>query len=310
MPSFAENISGKKVFAEDVTFQINEKRPEYFCPECSKRMVFVDGTKHIKYFRHYRRSDCEFETEPETKEHFYAKKIVETIFQDFSKSEANLLFEQEHKIFDSEIKLSKYADVYCENMESKRKLAVEIQQANYDTTKFLDKILFYIYRGYTVIYLFIGNQFGKTLKSNSNIYTLKEIENRIFHKKNLPVWGAYLYYDSAKIPFVEIPTYSKKFKRGTLSYAWDVDPEFSDAYCSTRFIKNFNPENMRLEDWLYKILYEYDQKYPKRGLCNCSRTVFIKSQKKIVRYKEVCVYCKKTLRWLPNKEALSKGLDL
>ena len=42
MPSMAINMSGKKVFAENQTFQINEKRPKYSCPECSKRMVFVE----------------------------------------------------------------------------------------------------------------------------------------------------------------------------------------------------------------------------------------------------------------------------
>jgi hypothetical protein len=310
MPSAAINKSEKRVYAEDQNFQFNEKRPEYSCPECSKRMVFVDGTKYAKHFRHYRRSDCEYETEPETKEHFYAKRVVEAIFRHFSERDSSLLFDREYKITDSEIEISKYADVYCESKESERKLAVEVQQANYDMTRFLDKILFYIYRGYAVIYLFIGDQFGKTLRDRSTIYTLKEIENKIFQEKNLPVFGAYLHYDSKKIPFVEIPTYSQKFKRGAPSYTLDAGTDSSDAYCSTRFIKNFNPQNMRLKDWLFKILYEYDPKYPRPKPCNCKRTVFIKSQKKIVRYKEVCIYCKKTLRWVPNKETQSTGLDL
>jgi hypothetical protein len=159
--------------------------------------------------------------------------------------------------------------------------------------------------------LLIGNQFGKTLQNSATIYTLKEIENKFFQDKSLPVWGAYLHYDSKQIPFVEIPTYSPKYKRGESLFYYDgEDYEFFDSYCSTRFIKNFNAQQMRLKDWLFKILYEYDSKYPKSNLCKCERTVFIKSEKKIVRYKEVCAHCKKTLRWVPNKEAQSMGFEL
>lgn len=310
MPSSSINKAGELVYAENLEFQIDEKRPIYTCPECSKRMVFVDGTKYAKHFRHYRRAECEYETEPETEVHFYAKRVVESIFRHFSETDKTCLFEKEYKITDSEIEMSKYADVYCESKKSERKLVVEVQQANYDITHFLDKILFYIYRGYTVVYLFIGNQFGKALGESATIYTLKEIENKIFHEKSLPVWGAYLNYDNKQIPFVEMPTYSQKYKRGASSYYYGEEYDFSGAYCSTRFIKNFNPQQMRLRDWLFNILYEYDSKYPKSKLCNCKRTIFLKSQKKIVRYKEVCVYCKKTLRWVPNKEAQSMGLEL
>lgn len=310
MPSTSINKDGELIYAENLEFQIDEKRPEYSCPECSNRMVFVDGTKYAKHFRHYRRAECEYETEPETKEHFYAKRVVESIFRNFSESDQTCFFNKEHKISDAEIETSKYADVYCESKKSARRLVVEVQQANYDITHFLDKILFYIYRGYTVVYLFIGDQFGKTLSDRDTIYTLKEIENKIFQEMSLPIWGAYLHYDSKQIPFVEIPTYSPKYKRGAASYYCDIESNFSGAYCSTRFIKNFNAQKMRLKDWLFKILYEYDPKYPKSKLCNCKRTGFIKSQKKIIRYKEVCVYCKKTLRWVPNKEAQSMGFEL
>lgn len=311
MPSSAIDKFGKKVFAENQAFQFNEKRPVYSCPECAKRMVFVNGEKYAKHFRHYRRSDCEYESEPETPEHSYAKKLVEAIFNHFSKNDPGMIFDREYKISDSEVEITKYADVYCESKKAERRVAVEVQQANYDMIKFLDKILFYVHRGYTVVYLFIGNQFGKTVKSRETIYTLKEIENRIFYEKDLPVWGAYLYFDTKDIPFVEIPSYSRKYKRGASSHSWDLENEFSSAYCSTRFIRNFNAPIMRLKDWLFKVLYEYDPKYVKSNLCDCKqRTAFVKSSKKIVRYKEVCVYCKKTLRWVPNKEAETKGLHL
>lgn len=310
MPSSSINKAGELVYAEKLEFQIGEKRPEFSCPECPNRMVFVDGTKYAKHFRHYRRSECEFETEPDTKEHFYAKGVVEDIFRHFSESDQTCFFKKEHKITDAEIGMLKYADVYFESKRSERKMVIEVQQANYDIPHFLDKILFYIYRGYTVVYLFIGNQFGKTLSENANIYTLKEIENKIFHEQSLPVWGAYLNYDDKQIPFVEIPTYSQKYKRGASSYYYGEEYDCSSDYCSTRFIKNFTPRRMRLKDWLFKILYEYDSKYPKSKICNCKRTFFLKSQQKIVRYKEVCAYCKKTLRWVPNKEAQSMGLEL
>lgn len=306
MPSASINSDGRLVYAENLKFQIGETRPEYACPECSKRMVFVDGTKYAKHFRHYRRSECEYESEPDTKEHSYARGVVESIFRDFSKSDQTCDSHKEHKIIDAELGIFKFADVYCESEKSHRKLAVEVQQTNYDIRRFLDKIFFYYYRGYTIIYLFIGDEFGKTLNENATIYSLKEIENKIFHEFSLPIWGAYLYYDTNQIPCVEIPTYKPKYKKGSIIY-YDIE----DAYCATRFIKEFNSQKMRLRDWLSKILYEYDPKYLKSKLHDCkTHTRFIKSEKKIVRYKEVCVYCKKTLRWMPNQEALSRGFEL
>jgi hypothetical protein len=305
MPSSALSESELLIYAENLKFQINEKRPRYSCPECSKRMIFVDGTKYVKHFRHYRLSDCEFEAEPETEEHLYAKRVVEAILGSFKKEDPTLLFSREYQIIDAETDMSKYADVYCESKISKKRVVIEIQQTNYNITHFLDKILFYYYSRYDVIYLFIGNQFGKPLEKSSKIYSLKEIENKIFQEKSLPVWGAYLFYDNKKIPFIEIPSYRPKFKRGAYSYL-----DFTDKYCKTRFIKEFNPERLRLKDWLYKILYEYDHKYVNSKLCDCKRTVYVKSKKKIIRYKEICVYCKKTLRWIPNSEAKIKGLEI
>ena len=245
MPSAALDKSEHLVYAENQTFQINEDRPAYSCPECKKRMVFVDGTKYVKHFRHYRQSNCEYETEPETEEHFYATRVVEAIFRHLAGEDSSISFCREYKIADPEINIAKYADVYCESKQAERKLAVEVQQANYDISRFLDKILYYYYRGYTVVYMFIGDQFGKTLADRETIYTLKEIEDRIFQEKNLPIWGAYLFYDNNKIPFVEIPSYRLKYKKRSVSYYLGPELEFSDAYCKTRYIKQFNPQRLR-----------------------------------------------------------------
>lgn len=310
MPSAALDQSDHLVYAENQAFLVNENRPAYSCPECKERMVFVDGTKYVKHFRHYRRSDCEYETEPETEEHFYAKRVVEAIFRHLALKGTSISFGREYKIADPEINIAKYADVYCESKQAERKIAVEVQQANYDISRFLDKILFYYYRDYAVVYLFIGDQFGKTITDRETIYTLKEIENRIFQEKSLPIWGAYLSYDSNNFPYVDIPSYRPKYKKGSASYYVGTELESSNAYCSTRYIKEFNPQRLRLKDWLYGILYEYDAKSINWKLCNCKRTAWVKSQGKIVRYKEVCAYCRKTLRWVPNSEARSMGLEL
>ena len=273
-------------------------------------MVFVDGIKYIKHFRHYRLSNCEYETEPETEGHFYGKKIVEEGFRSFSENDPTLFFGREYKITDPELGISKYADVYCESKKTGKKLVVEIQQANYDLKTFLDKILFYYYRGYVVVYLFIGNQFGKNISNSKTIYTLKEIESQIFHERSLPIWGAYLYYEN-NLPYVEIPKYKPKYRRGSRAYySEDIDISSSEVFCKTRFIKEFNAEKFRLNDWLYNVLYKYHYSHAESVLCNCKRTIFLKSEKKIIRYKEICVYCKRMLRWVPNNEARSRGYEI
>lgn len=310
MPSAALNDSRDLVYAETQNFKINEQRPLFFCPECFNRMVFVDGIKYIKHFRHYRTSDCEYETEPETEEHFYGKKVVEEGFRSLLKNDPALFMSREYKIADPELGISKYADVYCESKKSGKKVVVEVQQANYDLKAFLDKILFYYYRGYVVVYLFIGNQFGKKINNSKTIYTLKEIENQIFYKKNLPIFGGYLFYE-ANLPCVEIPQFKPKFRRGSRVYYFnDTDIVSSEVYCKTRFIKEYNPPVFCLNDWLYNILYAYQFNHSKSDLCNCNRTLFLKSEKKIIRYKEVCVYCKRMLRWVPNNEARVMGYEI
>ncbi|MCP4744887.1 MAG: hypothetical protein GY874_01925 [Desulfobacteraceae bacterium] len=35
----------------------------------------------MNHFRHYKFSNCAFESEPETPEHYYAKRVVERIFK-------------------------------------------------------------------------------------------------------------------------------------------------------------------------------------------------------------------------------------
>ena len=59
--------------------QMTDKDLEYVCPFCKEKMILVKPyEKIVDHFRHYNR--CEFETEPETREHVNGKKILYDLF--------------------------------------------------------------------------------------------------------------------------------------------------------------------------------------------------------------------------------------
>jgi len=306
MPSYALTLDNEIIYASNVHTNSKGERPRFKCPECGKRMVFVECEKKINHFRHHNISDCEFESEPETKEHYYAKEVVERIFGAFaSSSQITMHFGKELPVVDNDLGIRKYPDVYLEIPSLGKKIAVELQYSNYDIRTFLNKILFYAYRNITVIYLFFGKEFQKRLESNKNIYLLKDIEKEIFYNKKLPAYGAYLFYDKNKVPYVKVHQYKPKYKKGNYDYLLDI--EF--VYCKTRFIKGSNTVIAKLDDWLYSKCFKQDPVILSRDLCKHRSTSYQFSDGKIKRYKEVCSTCKKFIRWLPNTDAIALGLN-
>lgn len=313
MPSIALDQNQNPISSFDVKIERYQKRPIFTCPECHKRMVFMDCEKKINHFRHHKLADCEYETEAETPEHYYAKILVEKIFRHFATlTDEKILYRKEYPIIDEKLHIAKYADVYFEMPQVGRKVAVEVQYTNYDIKKFRQKILFYASRNITVVYLFFGENFQKKLNSNKNIYLLKDIEKELFYKNRLPVHGAYLSYDANKIPYAEIPVFTPKYKKGYSlpSFAMSDEIFFESSHCETRFIKDFNPTIYRLKDWLLLLCFEYSYKPPDKNLCKHSQSEFVLNEGKIKRYKEVCKICTKVLRWVPNKEAIFAGHEL
>jgi predicted RNA-binding Zn-ribbon protein involved in translation (DUF1610 family) len=312
MPSYSLNLDNEVIYALNVHIKPKEERPRFKCPECGNRMVFVECERKINHFRHYNISNCEFESEPETEEHYYAKGVVENIFANFvSTSQTTILYGKELPVVDNELDIKKYPDVYLEIPSLGKKIAVEVQYTNYDIRTFRNKILFYAFRNITAIYLFFGEQFQKRFKENNNIYLLKDIEKEIFYKNSLPVHGGYLFYDKNNDPYIEVPQFKPKYKKGNYDYclALPYDRYVEIACCKTRFIKEFNPVIVKLNDWLYSNCFKQVPMIPSKDLCNHRSTSYQFSDGKIKRYKEVCSICKKFVRWLPKSEAIALGLD-
>lgn len=74
MPLVALENGKNKIYA----WEVNERAPLYTCRGCGGRLLYMDCTKKIKYFRHY--EECSCDSEPETPEHVWGKrKVFETI---------------------------------------------------------------------------------------------------------------------------------------------------------------------------------------------------------------------------------------
>jgi competence CoiA-like predicted nuclease len=273
----AQTLSGINVFAPN----LKEKRQDFICRFCKEPMVFVDAQLKIKHFRHKVKLLCNYE--PETEEHEHYKYLV---YQTLKAKKIGEVF-IEHLVgkFIADIYLKK--NNFCD-------IVFEIQATNYDPSKYEEKIRTYAFRKLLVVYIFVGNQFCNEVKRN--IYSLKEIEKRIFIQKKYrdTVIGCYL-----KDGIVTIPYFKEKFAKGRI------------GHCSHRFIMDYSAtKQISLDAYLNDIMKYYIREPFKPSHCNHNVTIYQKNIGKIPRYDEICLECGKWLRFLPNKEAEAKGLQL
>lgn len=281
MPLTSNDINGTQVYSWLISDR--EKRLQYFCRDCSEPLSFVDATLKIKHFRH--RADSLCQPEPETVDHLYYKKQVFETIRALDKGTAHL----EHPVG------SMKADVYWEkNVLHYHKVVFEIQASNYAMSDFETKIKYYAHRkNLVVIYLFVGENFLKEV--SDNIFTLKEIEKRIFIEKSYldTVMGAYLDEDK-----VTIPAFKKKWAKGR------------SGDCTDRFIFNYREkQTMNLRDFLLRV-FDYTPKNRYLPDCDHSKVKDIKYEGKQIRYKIICEVCGKFMGWLPDRTALAKGYSL
>jgi len=276
MPLTAITKSGDRVFAPE----LEDKNQDFFCRFCKAPMIFVDATLKIKHFRHLIKASCDYEGE--TEEHENYKYSVYKNLQAIGRGKVFL----EHPVG----KL--IADVYWERAE-KTDIAFEIQATNYSISRYDEKIAYYAFRHVLVVYIFVGDDFCNEVRSN--IYSLKEIEKRIFDENIYldTVMGCYLNGD-----VVTKPSFSKKYAKG------------GDGYCTNRFIMRYEgTKEISLNEFLNEI-ENHVISNPYLPKCSHKETLFEKSTGKIPRYKIVCAVCKKFIKWLPNNEARNIGLDI
>jgi competence CoiA-like predicted nuclease len=273
----AKTISGIDVFAPELT----EKRQEFTCRFCGQPMVFVDAQLKIKYFRHKTESLCDYE--PETEEHENYKWLVYKILRNKRIGEVFAEHRIGKFIADIYLKKNKFYDI-----------VFEIQGTNYSPLKYDEKIKSYAFRKLLVVYLFIGDGFCNEVKRN--IYSLKEIEKRIFITNIYcdTVIGCYLNNE-----YVTIPSFKEKHAKGRI------------GHCTHRFIMNSNEtRQLLLSDYLDDIIQCHIRKPFKPSECNHNETIYEKYIGKLVRYREICLMCGKFIKWLPNEEAKAKGFTL
>lgn len=276
MALVAHNQNGEDIFAS----QVKDSNQEFKCRFCGNTLVFVDATLKVKHFRHKVESDCT--DEPETEEHEYYKNLVVNNLKEIGIGQVY----PEHPLGRCR------ADIYLQR-DNKRDIVFEVQATNYSFSKYEAKINCYAYRKLMVVYLFIGDDFFNEVRKN--IFSLKEIEKRIFHSKIYldTILGAYLDGET-----ITIPSLKQKIAKGYR------------GLCSDRFIIDYKKSRkMNLNSFLQEV-HDYIIEQPYSPTCFHSEQIFIKSSGKIPRYKIVCADCAKFIKWLPNKEALSLGFTL
>ena len=141
----------------------------------------------VKHFRHLVDSDCE--PEPETEEHVYYKKLVYHQLEKLNIGRAYL-----------EYSINEFrTDVFLQRKD-KKDIVFEIQTTNINFRKYEEKIFDYIENGYLVVYIFTGKDFLNQIRTN--VFSLKEIEKRIFFHKSYKssVIGSYIKDDKISIP--------------------------------------------------------------------------------------------------------------
>lgn len=279
MPIRAINGGGEKVWARHVD---SRSSGPFSCPSCKAEMSFVDATLMIKHFRH--KVACECDTEPETPEHVWGK---ETVYETIKAG-----FEGYVEVEDPIGRMK--CDVHW--LPEGKKVAFEIQVASYEPSMFDEKITYYTRRGYQIVYLFVGNNFCKTVKDKDNIYSLKEFEKRLFESKHYgdSVIGAYLSKSGVMLPY-----FLPKYARGR------------DGYCENRFIlSRTGTKRTDLKSFLRMVREHRVNKWFTPPPCKHEHIVTEKVVQKLTRYKETCDDCDKFVRWIPNKEALAMGLEL
>jgi hypothetical protein len=279
MALIARNNDGVEVYS----WEIEDKKKEFFCRDCGEQLGFVDADLKIKHFRHKVDSHCE--PEPETFEHVFYKKSI------FEKIKA---LNVGHPKLEHWLGKQK-ADIYWEKGGClKYNIVIEVQASNYNLSEFEQKINAYAYKkNLIVIYVFVGNTFCYEIKKN--IYSLKEIEKRIFIEKKYldTVVGAYISGEQ-----VRIPVFKNKYARG------------HSGHCSNRFIMEYRKSrSFHLEDYLREI-YDYVPHEQYNPICPHNQTKHVKHNGKIIRYKIICEECNKFQGWLPNNIALSFGYNL
>ncbi len=275
MPLLALNQNNNEVFAEE---KIN-KDEKFHCRHCGGILLFVNATLRIKHFRHKVKSNCD--SEPETKEHLYYKRLVYKTLLELNLGET-FLEPTFDKLFRPDIHLKR---------QNKRDMVFEIQGTNYKLDIFERKIKYYSYKGYIIVYMFIPGNFQ--YQARKNIYSLKEIEKRILVSKSYKdsVIGAYINDDKIFLPY-----YHYKYAKGGY------------GYCSTRFIVS-NSRNIPLRQYLNEInTFVSSNRYLPQ--CNHENFIYELVNQKIIRYKKTCCSCGKFIKWLSNDEAKKLGLEL
>jgi len=272
----AKTLGGIEVFAP----KLSEKRQGFICRFCGQPMIFVDAQLKIKHFRHKTESSCDYE--PETEEHENYKWLVYNMLINKRIGEVFV----EHRIGNV------IADIYMDR-EGWPNIVFEIQATNYSPLKYEEKIRSYAFRRLLVVYIFVGNDFNKEIKTN--IYSLKEIEKRIFNEKMYrdTVIGCYLNDES-----IIIPSFKQKHAKG------------HSGHCTNRFIIDYTKiRHMSLNAFLdYVLEYRVNEHFQPE--CKHNNIRYQKSDGIILRYKVICADCEKFIKWLPNKEAEAMGLRL
>lgn len=187
----ANDPDGIRVSADNVLFN-----GSFTCPECNGEVLFVNGLKKIKHFRHLVKSNCGWE--PETERHIEMKQFCKKFFKlEDDNLEVGLGFAR--------------PDLYDEV----KRIAIEVQHSNLTLEKFLERTENYTKNNIAVLWIFDC----KLVKENINAM-LKKAHELYFGR-------IYIYWDG----YIKPIHFSPKGRYVT-TYDTDSDTPYNERYGS------------------------------------------------------------------------------
>jgi len=154
----------------------NKDKKSFICPCCNKEVIFVDGRKVIKHFRHIIESNCE--SEPETAIHLEMKQFIQQKF----------VLSNEELEYAGLLKQGCKPDAFIK----KEGIAIEVQHSIITEEEFLRRT-----KGYTLLDIPVLWIFDKSIIKKTNVPAMIRKAHELY-------FGRVYVYDSTKKKIIPI----------------------------------------------------------------------------------------------------------
>lgn len=135
---YATNEEGNRIYIDDAI-----RKEKYYCPFCNSRMIMKCGQIVCHHFAHKANRTCDpwYNGNSKSKWHRYMQSMFSPENQEV------IIWNEDHSIFH-------IADVVKTNKSSTKKYVYEFQHSSISADAFIERSLYYLDLGYTLIWVF------------------------------------------------------------------------------------------------------------------------------------------------------------